>query len=77
MLRDIPREEWDYFLDRFSRQHRDEPVTVAKSELRDGLQIAERAVPLMAITHNRATQRIAITVGDTPSARSDAHGHGT
>lgn len=67
VLRDIPREEWDNFLDRFSRQHRNEPVTVAKSDIRDGLQIAERAVPLMAITHNRATQRISITLGDTPS----------
>jgi hypothetical protein len=67
VLRDIPREEWDTFLDRFSRQHRNEPVTVAKSDMRDGLQIAERAVPLLAITHSRTAQRISITVGEAPS----------
>ena len=43
LMRDIPRSEWDTFLDRFTREHRNRPVTVAKSDLRDGLRIAERA----------------------------------
>lgn len=43
VMRDIPRAEWGTFLDGFARQHRDKPVTVAKSDVRDSLRIAERA----------------------------------
>jgi hypothetical protein len=65
VMRDIPREEWDTFLDGFSREHRDEPVTVAKNDMRDGLRFAERATPLMGISHDR--ERISITVEESPS----------
>jgi len=67
LMRDIPRTEWQAFLDGFTRQHRHEPVTVAKSDMRDGLRVAERAAPLMAVTHDRAAHRISVTVGDQPS----------
>jgi hypothetical protein len=40
-MRDIPRAEWDGFFDTFTRQHRRKPMTVAKSDGRDGLRIAE------------------------------------
>jgi hypothetical protein len=66
-LRDIPRAEWGTFLDRFAREYRARPVTVAKSDLRDGLRIAGRAAPLMAVTHDAAADRISITVGDPPA----------
>jgi hypothetical protein len=57
VVRDIPREEWD----------RDEPVTLEKSDVRDGLRVAARAAPLMAITHDREAQHISVTVGEIPS----------
>jgi hypothetical protein len=65
-MRDIPRAEWDTFLDSFAREHRSQPVTVAKSDVRDGLRIAERATPLLDLTHDRAAHRISITVGEPP-----------
>jgi hypothetical protein len=46
MMRDIPREEWHTFLGDFSRQHRDELVTLEKSDMQDGLRVAARAAPL-------------------------------
>jgi hypothetical protein len=67
MMRDIPRDEWGTFLDGFTREHRNEPVTVAKTDVRDGLLIAERAVPLIAIRDERDAHRIAITVGEPPA----------
>lgn len=67
-MHDIPRAEWDTFLDRFSRQHRHERVSVAKSDLQEGLRFAERAVPLLAMTHNQTAQRVSVTVGEPPSA---------
>src|ERR671925_1807051 len=66
-MHDIPRAEWDTFLDSFAREHRSQPVTVAKSDVRDGLLIAERATPLLDLTHDRAAHRISITVGEPPS----------
>src|SRR5918994_2753935 len=66
-MRDIPRAEWDTFLDAFTREHRSKPVTVAKSDVRDGLRIAERATPLLDLTHDRAAHRISITVEEPPS----------
>ena len=53
-------------LDGFSRQHREAPVSVAKSDLRDGLRLAERATPLVGISHDRAGERISITVEESP-----------
>jgi hypothetical protein len=67
VMRDIPRAEWGAFLDRFTREHRSKPVTVAKSDVRDGLRIAERATPLLGMTHDRAAHRISITVVEPPS----------
>jgi hypothetical protein len=67
LMRDIPRADWDTFLDRFTREHRNRPVTVAKSDLRDGLRIAERATPLLDLTHDRGAHRISITVEEPPS----------
>jgi Family of unknown function (DUF5335) len=64
--RDVPRNEWGGFLDRFSRDHRDEPVSVAKSDIRDGLRFAERVTPLMEIAHHHAPDRISVTVRETP-----------
>jgi hypothetical protein len=64
--RDVPRDEWDGFLDRFNREHRDEPVSVAKSDVRDGLRFAERVTPLMDIAHHHAPERISVTVRETP-----------
>ena len=66
-MRDIPRAEWDTFLDAFTHEHRTKPVTVAKSDVRDGLRIAERATPLLELTHDRAAHRISITVEEPPS----------
>ena len=66
-MRDIPRAEWDGFFDTFTRQHRRKPVTVAKSDVRDGLRIAERATPLLDLTHDEASHRISITVEEPPS----------
>jgi Family of unknown function (DUF5335) len=66
-MRDIPRAEWDSVLDRFTREHRNKPVTVAKSDVRDGLRIAELATPLLGLAHDRASDRISITVGEPPS----------
>jgi hypothetical protein len=67
VLREVPREEWDTVLETFSRQHRDEPVTLEKSDIRDGLRVAARAAPLKSVTHDRVTAQIAITLGETPS----------
>jgi hypothetical protein len=67
VLRDVPREEWDTFLNSFSRQHRNEPVTLEKSDIQDGLKVAARAAPLMTVTHNRGPERISVTIGETPS----------
>ncbi len=67
LMREIPRAEWDMFLDGFARQHRHKSVSVAKSDVRDGLRIAERAVPLLDVVHDRAEHRISITVGEPPS----------
>jgi hypothetical protein len=64
--RDVPHSEWDEVLDRFNREHRDEPVSVAKSDLRDGLRFAERATPLMEIAHHHAPERISVTIRETP-----------
>jgi hypothetical protein len=64
--RDVPRDEWDRFLDGFNREHRDQSVSVAKSDMRDGLRFAERATPLMEIAHHRAPERISVTVRETP-----------
>jgi hypothetical protein len=66
-MRDIPRAEWDAVLDKFVREHRNKPVTVAKSDVRDGLRIAERATPLLGLGHDRASDRISITVSEPPS----------
>jgi len=66
-MRDIPRAQWGAVLDGFTSQYRNEPVTVAKSDLRNGLRIAERATPLVAITHNRASARISVTVEEPPA----------
>jgi hypothetical protein len=49
------------FLERFTREHRSKPVTVAKTDVRDGLRIAERATPLLDLAHDRAAHRISIT----------------
>jgi hypothetical protein len=65
-MRDVPRGEWQAFFDAFTRQYRDEPVTVVKSDTRDGLRVAERAVPLMEMTHDPHSHRITIRVGDPP-----------
>jgi hypothetical protein len=67
VMRDIPRDEWRTFLDGFTREHRNERVTVAKTDARAGLVIAERAVPLIAIRDEDAAHRIAITVGEPPA----------
>ena len=64
--RDVPRHEWDGFLDGFNREHRDEPVSVAKSDMRDGLRFAERVTPLMEVAHHHAPERISVTVRETP-----------
>lgn len=69
LMRDIPREEWDTFLNTFNRQHQDEPVTLEKSDMRDGLRLAARSAPLVAITHDRAAQLISITVAESPSGQ--------
>ena len=66
VTRDVPRDEWDRFIDDFNREHRNEPVSVAKSDVRDGLRFAERATPLMEIAHHRAPERISVTVRETP-----------
>jgi hypothetical protein len=66
-LNDIPRAEWDGFLDLFTREHRSKPVTVAKSDVQDGLRIAERATPLLDLSLDRAAHRISITVQEPPS----------
>lgn len=66
-MRDIPRAAWNAFLDTFTREHRSKPVTVAKSDVRDRLRIAERATPLLNLTHDRAAHRISITVEEPPS----------
>jgi hypothetical protein len=68
-MRDIPRAEWDGFFDTFTHQHRRKPVTVAKSDVRDGLRIAERATPLLDLTHDKASHRISITVEEPPSGK--------
>lgn len=60
-MRDIPGAERNVFLATFTREHRSTPVTVAKSDVRDGLRIAERATPLLNLTHDRAAHRISIT----------------
>lgn len=67
VMRDIPRAEWETFLDRFTREHRSKPVTVAKTDDGDGLLIAERATPLLEVAHDRAAHRISITVVDPPA----------
>lgn len=72
VMRDIPRDEWNVFLEEFSRQHRDEPVTVAKSDMREGLRFAERATPLMGISHDG--ERISITGGEHLIVRVDRQG---
>jgi len=66
-MRDIPREEWDTFLDRFSHRHQGEPVTVEKSDIRDGLKVAARAAPLKSVAHNRTAEHVSITVSEPPS----------
>jgi hypothetical protein len=66
-LRDIPREEWDTFLHSFIREHRNELVTLEKSDLRDGLKVAARAAPLMTVMHDRGAHRLSVTVGEAPS----------
>jgi hypothetical protein len=66
MSRDVPRDEWDRFLDRFNREHHDEPVSIAKSDIQDGLRFAERTTPLMAIAHHHDPERISVTVRETP-----------
>ena len=67
VMRQIPRAEWETFLDAFTREHRSRLVTVAKTDVRDGLRIAERATPLLGVAHDRAAHRISITVVDPPS----------
>jgi hypothetical protein len=67
IMRDIPREEWHTFLDDFTRQHRDEPVSLEKSDRQDGLRVAARAALLKSASHNRAGEQISITVGEIPS----------
>jgi hypothetical protein len=64
--RDVPRDEWDRFLDRFNAEHRDDPVTVARSDAQDGLRFAERAAPLMEIVHHQDPERVSVTVRETP-----------
>ena len=65
---DIPRDEWDRCLDRFNREHHNEPVSVAKSDIQDGLRFAERTTPLMEIAHHQDPERISVTVRETPSS---------
>lgn len=36
LMREIPPEDWDAFLTTFNRQHQNEPVTLEKSDIRDG-----------------------------------------
>jgi hypothetical protein len=67
VLRDIPREEWETFLDTFSHQHQGEPVTLAKIDIDDGLRVAERATPLKSVAHNRVLDHVSITVSEPPS----------
>jgi hypothetical protein len=71
-LHNLPRAEWDAFLDTFTRKHRSKPVTVAKRDVRDGLRIAERATPLLDLMHDRAANRISITV-EEPSSGEVTH----
>ena len=64
--REVPRDDWDRFLDRFNREHRNEPVSVAKSDMQDGLRFAERTTPLMDIGRHQDPERISVTVRETP-----------
>ena len=64
VMRNIPREEWETFFDRFTRENRHKPVSVAKTDLQDGLRIAERITPLLRVNHDAAAHRISITIGE-------------
>lgn len=65
--RDIPREEWNAFLDSFTRQHWCEPVTLERSATADRARVEARAAPLIRVAHEPGAQRLAVTVRESPS----------
>lgn len=67
---EIPREEWMAFLNRFSRDHQGEPVTVELLGSDIGDQLAARDVPLLGISADPKSSEgtaIEVMVGDSPS----------
>jgi hypothetical protein len=69
LIRDIPPEKWNAFLDAFSRQHYHEPVTLERSDMQNGLRIVAHAALLEAITRDPLAHTLTVTVGESPSER--------
>jgi len=69
-MRDIPPEQWDAFLDAFTRQHRNERMTLEESDMQDGLRITASAAPLVNIAHNREKRSLSITFGEGASCNT-------